>query len=435
MTDREAIEWLHSRRRLGEKKAPQLMPRLMGLLQDPQDRLQFVHIVGTNGKGSVAAMLASILTAAGFRTGLFLSPYVEAFEERISVDGAPLPAGLLGQAAERAKAAADSLEAGGLYATEFELVTAVGFLCFLAAGCKVVCLEAGLGGGRDATNVIRAPLAVCFTHIGLDHTRLLGATPAAIAAEKCGVLKPGCIAVSDPLQPPAAAEVIRQRCARLQIPLRLPEAQDILLLRQTLQENLVDYGGYRVSLRMPGAHQAANCAVAVETALGLCEQGLEIPDEAILAGLGRAFLPARQEVIALRPPILLDGAHNPDSAAALAAFLRAAKLPPLTGVVGMLQDKDRQGVLRALKGCFDRVYTVAPDTPRAVDAARLAGEARAFFPKAEPCASLPAALERALAGGGGVCVCGSFYLAGQARPLLRAAAQKAAGGGPAGIKK
>lgn len=418
MTDREAIEWLHGRRRLGEEKNPDTMRRLMGLLGDPQDQLAFAHIAGTNGKGSVAVMLASILQQAGVRTGLFLSPFVEEFGERITVDGAPLPGGALGEAAARAQVAAEHLEKDGLYATEFELVTAVGFLCFLRQGCDLVCLEAGLGGSRDATNIVKNTKVACLTCIGLDHTELLGDTVEAIAEEKCGILKPGCVAVSYPGQRPGAAAVIARRCEELGVPLRLPDPQDIKLLWETLRENHVDYGGYEVRLRLHGSHQAANCALAIEAALGLCDQGYDIPDEAILSGLERASLPARAEVLSLHPPVLLDGAHNPDSAAALAALLKTTRTPPLTAVLGMLKGKDAEGVLKALEGCFDQVYTVAPDTPRAVSADLLAAAASEHFRRVEACGSLAQALAKAEARGGGFCVCGSFYLAGEARRLL-----------------
>lgn len=418
MTDREAIEWLHGRRRLGEEKNPDTMRRLMGLLGDPQDQLAFAHIAGTNGKGSVAVMLASILQQAGVRTGLFLSPFVEEFGERITVDGAPLPGGALGEAAARARVAAEQLEKDGLYATEFELVTAVGFLCFLRQGCDLVCLEAGLGGSRDATNIVKNTKVACLTRIGLDHTELLGDTVEAIAEGKCGILKPGCVAVSYPGQRPGAAAVIARRCEELGVPLRLPDPQDIKLLWETLRENHVDYGGYEVRLRLHGSHQAANCALAIEAALGLCDQGYDIPDEAILSGLERASLPARAEVLSLHPPVLLDGAHNPDSAAALAALLKTTRTPPLTAVLGMLKGKDAEGVLKALEGCFDQVYTVAPDTPRAVSADLLAAAASEHFRRVEACGSLAQALAKAEARGGGFCVCGSFYLAGEARRLL-----------------
>ena len=419
MTDQQAIDWLHARKRLGQGKNPQTMPQLMALLDNPQDQLEFVHIAGTNGKGSVAAMTAAILTAAGIRTGLFVSPFVERFGERISVDGRPLPDGLLGEQAEIVRKAADRLEEEqGLYATEFELVTALGFLCFAAQGCRLVCLEAGLGGSRDATNVIKNTRVACLTRIGFDHTELLGDTIEKITAEKCGILKPGCTAVSYPGQRPEAEKVIREQCSKLKIPLRMPEQEDITLLWETLRENHLDYGGYTVRLQLHGSHQGGNCAMAVETALALCDQGFDIPDEAILAGLEQAMLPARAEVLQLHPPVLLDGAHNPDSAAALASLLKLTKTPPLTGVIGILEGKDTDGVLSALEGCFDQVYTVAPDSPRAIGADRLAMAASKYFRRVEAVSDLETALKKAMARGRGVCVCGSFYLAGQARGML-----------------
>ena len=420
MTDEQAVVWLDSRERLGTEKQARAMKLLADRLGNPQDQLRFVHITGTNGKGSTAAMIASVLNEAGIRAGLFISPHVEEFAERITVAGEPLPQGMLGEVTAKVKAVSDELETEGFYATEFQLITAVAFLCFAQLDCKLVCLEVGIGGALDSTNIVTTTEVACFTHIGLDHTEILGDTVEKITEDKCGILKPGCIAVSYPLQRPSVADIIARRCKEIGVPLRLPQARDIYLLRETMAENYINYGGYEVRLQLHGSHQAANCAVAIETALALCEKGRDISDEAIIAGVERAALPARTEVLQLSPLILLDGGHNPDSAEALAALLKGTHTPPMTGVIGILADKSREEVLKALQGCFDKVYTVTPPhTPRALDADTLALEASQYFSRVEACASLPLALQKAKARGKGFCVCGSFYLAGAARALLK----------------
>ncbi|MDK2814010.1 MAG: dihydrofolate synthase / folylpolyglutamate synthase [Clostridiales bacterium] len=419
MTDEQAVAWLDGRERLGTDKQAQAIKLLATRLGNPQDGLRFVHITGTNGKGSTAAMIASVLNEAGIRAGLFVSPHVEAFAERITVAGEALPQGVLGEITAKVKAVSDELEEEGIYATEFQLITVVAFLCFAQLGCQLVCLEVGIGGALDSTNIVTTTDVACFTHIGLDHTEILGDTVEKITEDKCGILKPGCIAVSYPLQRPSVAAIIARRCKEMAVPLRLPQARDIYLLRETMVENYVNYGGYEVRLKLHGSHQAANCAVAIEAVLALCDKGWDISDEAIIAGLEKATLPARTEVLQTSPLILLDGGHNQDSAEALAALLKATHTPPLTGVMGILEDKDRDKVLKAWQGCFDQVYTITPPhTPRALDADTLAMEAAQYFDRVEACASLELALQKAQARGKGFCVCGSFYLAGAARLFL-----------------
>lgn len=428
MTDEQAVVWLDGRERLGTGKQAQATQLLAARLGNPQDALRFVHITGTNGKGSTAAMIASILNEAGIRAGLFVSPHVETFAERITVAGQPLPQGMLGEVTAKVKAVSDELETQGVYATEFQLITVVAFLCFVQLDCQLVCLEVGIGGALDSTNIVTTTQVACFTHIGLDHTEILGDTVEKITEDKCGILKPGCIAVSYPLQRPSVDAIIARRCKEMGVPLRQPQARDIYLLRETLAENYINYGGYEVRLKLHGSHQAANCAVAIEAALALCDKGWDISDEAIIAGLEKAALPARAEVLQTSPLILLDGGHNQDSAEALATLLKATRIPPLTGVIGILADKNRDEVLKAWEGCFDQVYTVTPPhTPRALDADTLALEASQHFSRVEACASLELALQKAKARGKGFCVCGSFYLAGAARLLLTGQSGEAQG--------
>ena len=305
--------------------------------------------------------------------------------------------------------------------TEFELVTCVALEFFLRRGCDIVVLEAGMGGRLDSTNVIPSPEVVVLTRIGLDHTELLGDTVEKIAAEKAGIVKPGCITVTYPVQEKEALQVIAAACIREKADLVAPEAEDIHLRQGGLFENRLEYGGYEVDLALPGAHQACNAAMAIEIALALWRKGLDISDEAILEGLEATRFPARIEVLRKQPLVLLDGSHNQAGAAALAATLKAQKLPQKpVAVLGVLADKAAAEMLRALGGSFSTIYAVTPDCPRAMSAASLAELAEQELPEVPvyPCASLDEALNAALGLPQGAVVCGSLYLAAQARPML-----------------
>lgn len=419
MTQQQAIEFLDSRRQFSKEKNPQTIERLMEALGNPQDQLKFIHITGTNGKGSTAKMIACILTAAGCRTGLNISPYVCRFNERMSIDGKEIGAKELGAVVKQVKAAAEGIEAAGYYATEFECTTAAALLWYARKECEFVVLEVGIGGAHDATNVVKNTLVACMLPVSMDHTELLGDTLEKIAREKCGIFKPGCTVVSAPGQPAQVQRMIEASAKKQNLPLRIPQAEDIHLLWSTLRETHVDYGGYEVSLKLAGAHQAANAAVAVETALALCERGYDIGDDAILEGLAAARLPGRIQLLRWDPLLVVDGAHNPAGMAALAAALKAAKVTPVTAIIGMMADKQINECLKALKGCFDCVYTVpADDSPRAMDPDQLAVCASEHFRHVEAKASLAEAVNAAEQTGRGICICGSLYLAGQAEKFF-----------------
>lgn len=415
----EGIAWLASRQRLPRGTYPTAMAKLCALLGDPQNKLAFVHITGTNGKGSTAAFIAAICTEAGYKTGLNISPFVVDFTERMQIDGKPITNAVLANVLDKVKGAADALEgAEGIHATEFECTTSAALLWFAEQHCDLVCLEAGIGGTGDATNLVCNTKVAVLTKIALDHTALIGNTPAEIAQNKCGILKPGCVAVSAPEQLPEVQAVIEAACAAQNIPLRCPDPADITLHWQIAGENRIDYGGYTVGLQMPGAHQAQNAAVAVEAALALCEVGYDISDEAILAGLEKVKLPARIEIARRDPLVIIDGAHNPDGIATLAKTLHSMKVPPMTGIIGMMRDKD-VGALAALSDCFECVYTVpSEEGERAMPPEELAEKCRRYFIRTEPRATLAEALCDAQRHENGVCICGSLYLAGQAKKMI-----------------
>lgn len=432
MTTQQAIEALHALPRMGQG-APGLarMQNLCDHLGNPEKELQCIHIAGTNGKGSLAAMTSSILTAAGYKTGLTISPYVVDFRERFQIDGEMIPPRTLANLTEKVLDAIDAIEAeGGEKPVEFEAVTALAFLWFAREKCDLVVLETGLGGRCDATNVVPHKLVAAITKIGYDHMEVLGDTLDKIAAEKAGIIKEGTVVVNYPDQPAEAMGPILTAAAEAHTSIITPDKDDLTLLRGKRLENRIDYGGYRAALGLPGTHQANHAAMAVEIALALWREfGYDISDDAILQGLTDARMPARIEVLRRHPLLLLDGCHNPGGAKMLAATLTRADFEEnLVGVLGVLADKDYKDMLSDLAPCFAKIYTVTPNCPRALSAEELQKEAR-FHTDAEAADSVADAIRKAVDYAdennlAGVVVCGSLYLAAEARPLLLKEAEK-----------
>ena len=428
MTTQQAIEALHALPRMGQGK-PGLAR--MQHLDNPEKELQCIHIAGTNGKGSLAAMTSSILTAAGYKTGLTISPYVVDFRERFQIDGEMISPRTLASLTQKVMDAVDAIEAeGGEKPVEFEAVTALALLWFAREKCDLVVLETGLGGRCDATNVVPHKLVAAITKIGYDHMEVLGDTLDKIAAEKAGIIKEGSVVVNYPDQPAEAMGPILAAAAEAHTSIITPDKDDLTLLRGKRLENRIDYGGYRTALGLPGTHQANHAAMAVEIALALWREfGYDISDDAILAGLANAKMPARIEVLRRHPLLLLDGCHNPDGAKMLATTLTRADFEEnLVGVLGVLADKDYKDMLSDLAPCFAKVYTVTPNCPRALSAEDLQKEAR-FHMDAEAAESVPDALRKAVDYAdennlAGVVVCGSLYLAAEARPWLLKEAEK-----------
>ena len=432
MTTQQAIDALHALPRMGSG-APGLarMQNLMNHLGNPENDLQCIHIAGTNGKGSLAAMTSAILTAAGYKTGLTISPYVVDFRERFQIDGEMIPPRTLVSLTQKVMDAIDAIEAeGGEKPVEFEAVTALALLWFAREKCDLVVLETGLGGRCDATNIVPHKLVAAITKIGYDHMEILGDTLDKIAAEKAGIIKEGSVVVNYPDQPVEAMGPILTAAAEAHTSIITPDKDDLTLLRGKRLENRIDYGGYRAALGLPGTHQANHAAMAVEIALALWREfGYDISDDAILEGLANAKMPARIEVLRRHPLLLLDGCHNPDGAKMLAATLTRADFEEnLVGVLGVLADKDYKEMLSDLAPCFAKVYTVTPNCPRALSAEDLQKEAR-FHTDAEAADSVADALRKAIDYAdennlAGVVVCGSLYLAAEARPLLLKEAEK-----------
>ncbi|RDB68789.1 bifunctional folylpolyglutamate synthase/dihydrofolate synthase [Eggerthella sinensis] len=422
--------WMESR--LGLDRVRDLLDRL----GRPQDKLRFVHVAGTNGKGSTCAYLASILQAAGLRTGLFTSPYLITFEERIRVDGANITLDELTETTLLVKEQAETMPD---HPTEFELMTAVALTHFARCACDIVVLEVGLGGRLDSTNVIAAPDVAVIARIGLDHTKLLGTTLGAIAGEKAGIIKPGSRVVTWPQEPEALAAV-EAAAASCGDPLTMPDfarlqVSDVEWDAPGGPTRPFSYGRHiRLRTKLLGTYQPANASLAIEAAEALCACGWSISDEAIASGIAAAAWPGRFEIVQAgesAPAIVVDGGHNPQGAQALADSLRdvfPGRKPVF--IIGVLEDKDYPAMLETVLPLGSAFVTVTPDNPRALPAANLARAVRWTGQDMLGCSACVSpsvardmadalAKARELAGPQGlICAFGSLYSVGALKELL-----------------
>ena len=377
MTYGEAEAFLCSTAWKGSRLGLSRVAALLAALGDPQKGLRTVHVAGTNGKGSVCALTASVLTAAGYRTGLFTSPCLRRVNEQLRVDGNDVSDGDFAALAAEVKPFAERIEDRP---TQFELLTAMALLYFRERACGAAVLEVGLGGALDATNVIPAPEAAVICSIGLDHTAVLGGTLGEIAAQKAGIVKPGASVVLC-AQSREAEEAVRARCRECGCALRVTEPAALRPVSAALSGQTFDYRT-RTGLFIPlaGTYQLENAAVALDALDALRDRGWRIPEDAVRGGLARAEWPARFETLRREPPFLLDGAHNPAGAAQLAACLRRY-LPgqKLVFLMGVMADKDVRGILRIMAPLAERFVAVTPDNPRAMPSPELAALIRSEF--------------------------------------------------------
>ena len=419
MTGQEAIELIHQKVWAGHKPGLSRTQELLHRVGDPHKRLKFVHITGTNGKGSTASMVCQILVQAGYKAGLFTSPHLYSFHERFRVNGQPISDADLGRITERVFRAGEGMEDS---ATEFELMTAVGMLYFEEQECDLVVLEVGMGGRLDSTNVIPAPEAAAITNIGLDHTAELGSTRALIAEEKAGIIKPGSHVVLYH-QSREVEDVIEEVCRKENVPLILTAPQTLEILSSDKEGQTFRYrekGPYSIGLL--GEHQVHNASTAIDIAEVLRQRGWNIPEEALKQGLSLAKWPGRMELVRRDPDVILDGGHNPQCMEALAGSLK--KLYPdrkIRFVTGVLADKDFEEMYRQILPLACGFVTITPDSPRAMSAQALAEYLQSQGKDAVPCGTTEEGLKTAFSMAGPediVCVCGSLYMMGEVRHLL-----------------
>lgn len=416
MTYEEALSYIHSICWKGSKLGLDRTRELLGKLDDPQKELKFIHIAGTNGKGSTAAMLSSILEEAGYRVGLYTSPFINRFNERMQVNHQPIPDEELAALTEYVRPHADAMADSP---TEFELITALAMVWFARQKCDIVVLEVGMGGELDSTNIIDVPEAAVIAAMGMDHVKELGPTMADIARAKAGIIKEGGRVVSYGGNP-EADEVIAAVCRARNASLCQPDFSAIVPGDFGLEGQTFSYKGWR-GLRIPlvGAYQMNNAAVVLETVEVLRQRGWSVSDEAVRQGLADTRWPARFEVLRRDPVFIVDGGHNPHGIRATAESL--SRLFPgrkITFVTGVMADKDVEHILGLIVPLADQFFTVRPDNPRAMDAGELARRIEAMGAKATACASVQDGVDRAIQAEGphGVaCALGSLYMSGEVR--------------------
>lgn len=394
---------------------------LLHRLGDPQDGLRFVHIAGTNGKGSVLALLSTMLTGAGYRTGRYLSPTLFSYRERIQVDGVNIEREALARHMTAIAAAAEQM---ANRPTVFEMETALAFLYFQERQCDIVVLETGLGGALDATNIIRTPVLEVLTSISMDHMEVLGNTLEEITRQKAGIIKPHTRVVSA-AQPPEAERVLAEVCRERDCVCRTVDPERITGVRYGCVSQTFSYKDWEaVELRLAGSYQIANGALALEAAEALREAGFCLSDRQIRQGMRDAVWRGRFTLLRQEPAVVMDGAHNPAAARELQRSLELY-FPgrKLYYVFGMFRDKDYSSVIALTAPLAERIITVeTPGNPRALPAEALRDAVAKVHPAVEAAESVAAAVDKALAMAGKedvIVIFGSLSFLGEAEQAVQ----------------
>lgn len=407
MKYQEALDYIESIQSYGIVPGLSSITELCRLIGNPQDSLKFVHIAGTNGKGSALAYISTILKCAGLKVGRYISPTIFEYRERIQVNGRNITKDALCEGIELIRNACyEMVEKGLPHPTPFEVETALGFWYFQKNGCDIVVLECGMGGLYDATNLIQNTEVAVLASISMDHMKFLGNSLAKIAEQKAGIIKPGCEVVSA-MQSDAAMEVVRRVADENNCPLHVADVSCIVNLKRGTGRNIecqkFDYKGAdglvmkQLEIHLAGAVQPGNALLAIETVRVLQEKGYSISESAIRKGLKETTWVGRFSVIGKKPLFVVDGAHNEDAARKLAEsveFYFTNKR--IIYIMGILRDKEYEKVIELTHGYADQIITVTPpENPRAMAAYELAQEIAKVHPQVTAVDSLEEAVEMA----------------------------------------
>ncbi len=404
----ESVEYIHSLLAFGIQPGLERIGMLLEELGNPQDKIKAVHIAGTNGKGSTSTTIANMLIADGHKTGLFTSPYVIDFCERIQIDGENVDKDLFAECVTAVREKIEELNAQSIVITEFEAITASAFLCFVKANCEYVVLEVGLGGRFDATNVVKNPKAVVITSISLDHTKILGDTIEQIAFEKCGIIKKNTTVITSLNQQYEAMQVIRKSCENNGCNLVITNPKSAVITKDSIlgTEFICHKNTYKT--RLCGDHQIENALNAIATA-----KVLGISQNAVEKGIENTRMIARMEVIGEKPLIIRDGGHNEGCARALYNFLKKYNVKNIKMLIGLMADKDVEGYASLIAPLCNEIVAVTPDNPRALDCESLKNTAKKYCDSVisvdNPKEGYKYILSKAKEDDT-VLVCGSFYM-------------------------
>lgn len=419
MNVNEALNYIHSVSWKGSVPGLSRTRELLKRLGDPQKKLKFIHIAGTNGKGSTAAMLDSVLRAAGYRSGLYTSPFITCFNERMQVNGEMISDGELAEITEQVRPHAEAMDD---HPTEFELVTAIAMVYFARHACDIVVLEVGLGGELDSTNVIDTPEVAVICNIGYDHTEVLGDTLEKIAQAKAGIIKGGDAVIYRGAD--SVETVFAERCKATGATLHRADFDGLRLLHSSFEGQVFDCGE-RKALELPllGRHQLKNAAVVLGAVDVLTKNGWHISEQQLRTGLKTVTWPGRFELLRKAPVFIVDGGHNPQCIEALAKNI-ADYLPdmPITGLTGVMADKDYADMYRIVAPYITRFVTVTPCNPRALPAEKLADALASYGKPVTACGSVAEGVRTAIAQtepNGAVVAFGSLYMVGDIRAAAK----------------
>lgn len=397
MSWQEMLDYIDQLQQYGSVPGLDNMKNLCEKLGHPEQKLKFVHIAGTNGKGSVLALLSETLKEAGYRVGRYISPTIFEYRERIQIGGRYITKkDLAHQMSVMKRICSELVEEGKPHPTVFEIETAVCFNYFFEKQCDIVVLECGMGGLLDATNVIRNTLVEVFASISYDHMAILGKSLGAIAAQKAGIMKPGSKAVALKGEG-EVEEVLLQKASEVEIPLVFADPSKVTGVKSTLDKQTFSYGAYKnLSITLPGRYQLENAALAIEAVEALRESGLSISEKAVRQGFLKAVWPGRFQVIAKKPYFIADGAHNRDGAVKLAQsvdFYFTNKR--IIYIMGMLRDKEQEEVLKVTSPYAEQILTIPTKGSRGLSSYDLACMAREYHEKVTSLDSVQEAVELA----------------------------------------
>ncbi len=416
MTYESALEYIHKKLIFGSKPGLSRIENFLDILGNPQDKLKFIHVAGTNGKGSACTYISSILKESGLKVGLYTSPYVLDFRERMQINGEMISKSELVDLVEQTQAHEKEYESENEAITEFEYITALAFLWFLKNNCDIVVLEVGLGGRFDATNVISKKELAVLMSISLDHTQILGESIEEIAKEKCGIIKNVKKVVTYPLQEEKALDIIKEQCKLNGATLLVPAYKDITINSQEMLGTNALIENIKLRVPLSGLHQVYNAQTAI-CAVKAFDDGIK--ECHIISGIEKAFIPARMEFLRQNPPIILDGSHNDGGAKILEDFIKKHKKQnKITAIMGMMKDKDSLSFLKKVAPYFDKIIAVTPNNPRALDKDELLELAKKFT-TAVSSSDMQNACNMALNDDSDIIfICGSLYLAGEIRQIM-----------------
>lgn len=422
MNYQETLDKINSRLIFGMQPGLERITKLLELMGNPQDKLRFIHVAGTNGKGSTCAMLSYILSQAGYKTGLFTSPYVKDFRERMQINNEMILPESLQKITDYVYDYVEYMDTQYETITEFEFITAMAFKWFADNNCDIVVLETGLGGRYDATNVIKSPLMSIITSISLDHIKILGDTLGKIAFEKAGIIKSNCDTILYYPQDKEVISVIDNKCKEQNSRLFIPSMEEVTILKNNINGIHFVYRENEYKLSLLGNYQVNNLLVCLKAVDLLKEKGFKINDFDLKSGLSKVKIPARIEIINKSPLIIIDGAHNKGSADSLYDFL-VNQLPgkDITLILGMLKDKDVKYFVKKILPLVNRVITTTPSNPRALEGIELKKICSRYCDKVinieDKSISIDKLIEECKKNSTGV-IAGSLYLCSELRNII-----------------